>query len=288
MEKLGTSLISILESIKIAPGAKPPPPPEYLKTVNADSLHTHDLIKRGKARYLVAGDVPCNCVNGYVYKRNGGNPMALPCPTCSSLARSLNRLQRAHLPNDAYDASLDTYIYDSPQQQAMVSDILSSYLPHIPPSLFMYGKSGNGKSTISYIIAKHLSLAGYKVKYVHHHHAFQKEKRSWGTNDSFLDSMLDNVDVLLLDEFGGLGGRSNYSEWFTTTTIEPIGIMYEKYRAGQLSIILTSNLTPKQIFTKLLDRNEMALSRLQNIFGNPLHMVGPDRRAKGQDVSRWI
>ena len=40
MERLGTALISILDGINIAPGAKPPPPPEYLKTVNADSLHT--------------------------------------------------------------------------------------------------------------------------------------------------------------------------------------------------------------------------------------------------------
>lgn len=288
MERLGSSVLKILDGINIAPGSEPPPPPAYLNTVNADSLHTHDLIKRGQARYLVAGDVPCNCAQGYVYKRIEYKPMAMPCPLCKNLTKGLNYLQRAHLPNDAYDASLDTYIYDSPQQQAMISDIISSYLPHIPPSLFMYGKSGNGKSTISYIIAKHLALAGYRVKYFHHHHAFQKEKQSWSKNTSFIDSIVDNVDILLLDEFGGLGGRANYSEWFITTTIEMIGIMYEKYRAGQLSIILTSNLTPKQIFNKLLDRNEMALSRLQNIFGNPLHMIGPDRRPKGKDVSKWI
>ena len=93
---------------------------------------------------------------------------------------------------------------------------------------------------------------------------------------------------MIFDEFGGLGGRSNYSEWFTYTTIELIGIMYEKFKSGQLSIILTSNMTPEAIFDKLLDKNSMALSRLENIFGNPLHMTGPDRRPKGNQVSKWI
>jgi DNA replication protein DnaC len=288
MEKLDTSMLTIIKNINIQPDAKPPPPPAYLKTVTADTLHTYDLIKRGQCRYIIAGEVPCNCAEGYVFKRIDHKPMALQCPQCSNLNKGLNRLQRAHLPNDAFDSTLETYIYDSPKQQAIINDVISSELPHMPPSLFMYGKSGNGKSTISYIIAKHLALAGYRVKYIHHYDMFQKEKQSWSTNSTVIDSIVDNVDILLLDEFGGLGGRGNYSEWFTNTTVELIGILYEKYRSGQLCIILTSNLTPKQIFSRLLDKNDMALSRLQNIFGNPLHMQGPDRRAKGNQVSNWI
>lgn len=259
-----------------------------LSGVNADNLHVNNMIKRGSSRYIVAGDVPCNCANGMISKREGHKFNSYPCHNCYHLRSGIHRIQRAHLPNDAIDSNLDDYIFESMEQEQIIRDILSIENPNIPPSLFMHGSAGNGKSTISYIIAKHLSLSGYNVRYIHHYHAFQKEKKSWSESRSYLDSIVDNIDVLILDEFGGLGGRSNYSDWFKYTTIELIGILYERYKANQLSIILTSNLDPKKIFYNLLDKNEMALSRLQNIFGNPLHMEGPDRRKKGDQVSSWI
>lgn len=261
------------------------------RAVSADDLHKLDLIVKGESRYLVANDIPCNyCHAGYISKRIDHYSLAVPCDNCHSLKTGLQRIQRAHLPNDAYEASLESYIFDSAAQEKIILEILSSQKSNheIPPSLFMYGGAGNGKSTISYILAKNLALSGYRVKYIHHYHEFQKEKKSWSTNQSHLDHLLDNVDVLVFDEFGGLGGRSNYGDWFTYTTIELIGIMYEKYKAGQLSIILTSNMNPGDIFNKLLDKNNMALSRLENIFGNPLHMKGPDRRPKGNQVSKWL
>ena len=267
----------------------PPAAPSY-SDINADELHGRGLIKRGEARYIVASEVPCTCHNGYTTIREGSYSTAVKCPNCYSLKMGLRRIQRAHLPNDAYDSALCNYIFDSRQQKQIIEDILFAHKSNNdqPASLFMYGGAGNGKSTISYILAKHLCLNGYRVKYIHHYHEFQKEKKSWSSNESHLDSLLDNVDVLIFDEFGGLGGRSNYSDWFQYTTIELIGIMYEKYKSGQLSIILTSNMNPTDIFNKLLDKNSMALSRLENIFGNPLHMQGPDRRPKGNQVSKWI
>jgi len=258
--------------------------------VSPDHLHKMDLILKGEKRYLVAGNIPCHCHDGYNSERSGGYPMAIPCNHCYTLKKGLQRIQRAHLPNDAYECSIENYIFDSQVQEQLVSEVITAKKAAniVPPSMFMYGGAGNGKSTISYIMSKYLCLNGYRVKYIHHYHEFQKEKKSWSSNESHLDKLLDNVDVLVFDEFGGLGGRTHYSDWFTYTTIELIGIMYEKFRAGQLSIIMTSNMTPDLIFNKLLDKNAMALSRLQNIFGNPLHIKGPDRRPKGNQVSSWI
>lgn len=258
--------------------------------VSPDHLHKMDLILKGEKRYLVAGDIPCHCHDGYNSERSGGYPIAVPCKHCYILKKGLQRIQRAHLPNDAFECSIENYIFDSQVQEQLVSEVITAKKAAniVPPSMFMYGGAGNGKSTISYIMSKYLCLNGYRVKYIHHYHEFQKEKKSWSSNESHLDKLLDNVDVLVFDEFGGLGGRTHYSDWFTYTTIELIGIMYEKFRAGQLSIIMTSNMTPDLIFNKLLDKNAMALSRLQNIFGNPLHIKGPDRRPKGNQVSSWI
>lgn len=289
MERLDLSkLTDLLTSLQATIDTTAKAPRLDTSSLDADCLHDHELILRGSNRYLVAGKVKCDCSNGYVFERVNQYPMAVPCPNCYEMTKGLHRLQRAHLPNDAYDAALSNYIPDSPAQEAIIRDILSYSKPSIPPSLFMHGGAGNGKSTISYILAKHLCLAGYNVKYIHHYHAFQEEKKSWGDGRDYLNSLVDNVDVLIFDEFGGLGGRSKYSEWFMYTTIELLGILYEKYRAGQLSIIMTSNMSPKRIYKDLLDKNDMALSRLQNIFGNPLHMTGPDRRPKGNQVSQWI
>ena len=284
-------LVGLLDSLQasISDTTETPPVSDY-SDVSVDDLHKQQLIKRGESRYLVANDIPCNCHAGYTTERINGYSTAIPCKNCHSVKMGIRRIQRAHLPNDAFNSALENYHFDSREQQKTIMDIMNNHKSNKdqPASLFMYGGAGNGKSTISYILAKHLCLNGYRVKYIHHYHEFQKEKKSWSTNNSHLDHLLDNVDVLIFDEFGGLGGRSNYSEWFTYTTIELIGIMYEKFKSGQLSIILTSNMTPEVIFDKLLDKNSMALSRLENIFGNPLKMTGPDRRPKGNQVSKWI
>jgi len=289
MERLDLSkLADMLTSLEASIDTSARPPRLDTSTVDADTLHDNDLVVRGSNRYLVAGNVKCDCSNGYVFKRVENRPMAVPCPNCYELTKGLHRIQRAHLPNDAYDSALCNYIPDSTEQETIIRDMLMYSKPSIPPSLFMHGGAGNGKSTISYILAKHLCLSGYNVKYIHHYHAFQEEKKGWGDGRDYLNSLVDNVDILIFDEFGGLGGRSRYSEWFMYTTVELLGILYEKYKAGQLCIIMTSNMDPKDIYNKLLDRNDMALSRLQNIFGNPLHMTGPDRRPKGNQVSSWI
>tara|TARA_Y100000592_G_scaffold9199_2_gene12852 strand:+ start:172 stop:1050 length:879 start_codon:yes stop_codon:yes gene_type:complete len=290
MQKIDFSeLSSLLESLKRSiPESSPPPVYEDYSDISADQLHTKGFIKKGESRYIIAGEVPCSCDFGYRTEYKGNVSTAYPCKNCYQLLKSLQRIQRAHLPNDSLECSLDQYIFDSAAQKAVIREMITTSYPNQTPSLFMYGGAGNGKTTISYILAKYLCLNGYRVKYIHHYHEFQKEKKSWSSNQSHLDQLLDNVDVLIFDEFGGLGGRSSYSDWFINTTIELIGIMYEKFRSGQLSIILTSNMNPNDIFKKLLDQNHMALSRLENIFGNPLFMKGPDRRPKGNQVSKWI
>jgi len=57
-----------------------------------------------------------------------------------------------------------------------------------------------------------------------------------------------------------------------------IAAIYERWSSGDLAVVMTTNLTPKQIMIDLLDKNEAMLSRIKSMFGRPVEMVGRDRR----------
>jgi DNA replication protein DnaC len=112
---------------------------------------------------------------------------------------------------------------------------------------------------------------------------YRRHKKSWNDpalrNKNYLDEFLKDVDILLFDEFGGLGGGiDQHTAWFKNTTIEFLGTVYEKFRAGQLSVVMTSNIQPKEIVTKVLNKNYSAMSRLNSMFNEPVEMRGKDRR----------
>jgi DNA replication protein DnaC len=108
-----------------------------------------------------------------------------------------------------------------------------------------------------------------------------------GKDDNPLDHWLANTDLLLFDEFGGIGGGANMTEWFKATTIDIIQRIYERWAAGKLSIVMTTNLTPEELFNKALNRNKAGASRLQAIFKKPIKMQGRDRRGDNGDLSAW-
>jgi DNA replication protein DnaC len=99
---------------------------------------------------------------------------------------------------------------------------------------------------------------------------------------------LHDVDVLLLDEFGGLGGGvKKYSDWFRNTTIELIGSIYERWKAGRMAVIITTNIFPIALKETLFEDNYAALSRLQEMFQHPIQITGPDRRKPLNKQSVW-
>ena len=57
-----------------------------------------------------------------------------------------------------------------------------------------------------------------------------------------------------------------------------IGAIYQRWKAGKMSVAMTTNMAPSEILRNLFDGNRAALSRLQSIFGEPIEMEGPDRR----------
>ena len=98
---------------------------------------------------------------------------------------------------------------------------------------------------------------------------------------------MTDTDLLLFDEFGGIGGGANMTDWFKATTIDIIQRIYERWSAGKLSIVMTTNLTPDELFNRALNRNKAGASRLQAIFNKPIHMQGRDRRGDNRDLSAW-
>jgi DNA replication protein DnaC len=282
MKRLGDNeelkvLLHSFKAILEDQGRTRPEPPEHhdWTDFDADYFHLNGLIRAGRNRSLAINDPLCNsCVEGYEYVRDGIHPNAILCRNCGKLRKSLNRLLRAGLPNDALNACISSYEFDSPNQQGAFYEIMNWDGQTSPPSFMMYGQPADG----------------FKVKYAHHYRAFEAEKKSWAkkTGSSHLDYFLHDVDVLLLDEFGGLGGGvKKYSDWFRNTTIELIGSIYERWKAGRMAVIITTNIFPIALKETLFEDNYAALSRLQEMFQHPIQITGPDRRKPLSKHSVW-
>lgn len=299
LKKLGDdirlkSMIIAFNELLNDPNRIKPDPPTFKDWTNFDPdyYHLNGLLKTGRNRTLTAIDPICGyCVEGYEYVRDGIHPNAISCRNCGHLRKSLNRLIRAKLPNDAINACISDYEFDSQDQENAFNHLMNwSRDSMVPPGLLMYGKPGNGKSTLLYIIAKHKTADGYNVKYAHHYHTFEQQKSSWNKKNgsNHLDNFLYGVDVLLLDEFGGLGGGTkNYSDWFKNTTIEFIGSIYERWKSGRMAVVITTNVYPSLMKNTLFDNNYAVLSRMQDMFKHPIEIKGPDRRPALNLHSAW-
>lgn len=260
-------------------------PPRELKSwrnLTPLDLHQGYLIPRGG--YLAGLDLEyCGrCQEGFVHRRDGNYLIASFCLDCEIPRRRLKRITAAQLPLDARDAHLGMYDFDNVNQESQVAELLAhSREDDLPPAMMMYGSSGNGKTTLLYAIAKEFAWRGLRVRYTTHTRLFEAEKRSWSKTGerSPLESWLDDIDVLLFDELGGIGGDARASEWYRDKTRELIGLIYERWSAGDLAVVMTSNLSPAQIVSRLLDNSGAMISRLKSLFPDPIEMIGPDRRA---------
>ena len=91
----------------------------------------------------------------------------------------------------------------------------------------------------------------------------------------------------MFDEFGGIGGKANMTDWWKATTTDIIQRIYEQWAAGKLAIVMTTNMNPNELFSKALDSNRASASRLQAMFKRPIQMQGQDRRADKQELAFW-
>ena len=84
---------------------------------------------------------------------------------------------------------------------------------------------------------------------------------------------------------GGIGGSAHKTSWITSFNADLYGSIYERWESGDLSIVTTTNLTPRQ-FMQSIDNNQAIASRFNAMFNEPLKLIGRDRRKK-QDLKHW-
>ena len=110
-------------------------------------------------------------------------------------------------------------------------------------------------------------------------------KASFNKERLNLHEMLERVDLLCLDELGGMGGGGHWSAWYKGQVLEMVSAMHDRWASKRLAIVATSNLTPARILDDLCEGNTAAESRLGQMFGRPVQMIGRDRR--GGVLSGW-
>ena len=260
--------------------------------LTGENLEEMGVIDRGAPRLTVKTLEHCGrCDEGWIRIEDTRNCVKL-CPYCEIPRRKAKRLNDLELPADALDMNLRRYEWDTPQQEQAVTRLLNHIVnpqqPH-SPSAFMWGSPGNGKTSLLYSVARWGCFRGKRVTFTSHTKLMNSIKDTWGEKNAKdpLRRWLDTCDVLLLDELGGLGGKGNHSTWYTTTTTEIIGAMYERWAGGKLSILMTSNLSPVSV-AKMFDRNAAIMSRLNAMFGAPIQMIGDDRRQRNsQELKAW-
>lgn len=260
--------------------------------LTGENLEEMGVIDRGAPRLTVKTLEHCGrCDEGWIRIEDTRNCVKL-CPYCEIPRRKAKRLNDLELPADALDMNLRRYEWDTPQQEQAVTRLLNHIVnpqqPH-SPSAFMWGSPGNGKTSLLYSVARWGCFKGKRVTFTSHTKLMNSIKDTWGEKNAKdpLRRWLDTCDVLLLDELGGLGGKGNHSTWYTTTTTEIIGAMYERWAGGKLSILMTSNLSPASV-AKMFDRNAAIMSRLNAMFGAPIQMIGDDRRQRNsQELKAW-
>ena len=277
------------------------------------NLEAHDFIDR-QAMTLTCKPVSyCGeCQQGYYYERVEGMTSleAKMCLRCEKPRRWMTRLNNMGLPPDAIGMHLDTYEPDSPQQLQAISRCLewlrtpdTSSKEHLrqAPNLLLHGPPGNGKSSFLYAYAREAATCsklviknnkrrprGVKVKFISHSQLLSNIKKTWNDKSAQdpLKDWLEGVDVLLIDEFGGVGGSANKSAWWKQQTIDLIQEFSQLWASGKLQVILTTNLSPREVLASLGD-NAAAQSRLGAMFPQPIKMVGRDRRVERVNASAW-
>ena len=259
-----------------------------------DNLETHRFIDLD-AGYLRPKLVPhCGeCQDGWLYRwlEDRRAQEAKMCPKCERPRRWLQRLDKMRLPSDAINMSFTTYDADSQEQRQQIDSMLEYLrggLQGHPKGQYFYGPPGNGKTSLLYCYAREAAYLGIKVKYISHIGIMNQIKASW-KNKSAEDPLKDwlaGIDLLLIDEFAGVGGSANKSPWWLSQTVELIQEIYQQWSAGELAVVMTSNVYPQQMLN-IFSSNPAVKSRLGAMFRRPCEMVGRDRRLDQVDMSAW-
>ena len=230
------------------------------------------------------------CQDGWIITRvdYSSSPTSRMCQRCEVTRRWMNRLNKLELPLDAVGMSLDVYEPDSPRQVEVIQSMLD-YLnrgDETSPAVLCYGPPGNGKTSILYAIAREACELRWKVRYTSHTQIMNDIQGSWNDKNKAnpIERWLEGVEVLLLDEWCGIGGSAMKQGWWIKQSIELIEQIHRRWKAGTLAVILTTNVYPKQMFNTF--SNSAFESRMVGMF-KACEMKGRDRRKDDLDLTHW-
>jgi len=273
------------------------PKKEYLdfSHLTDRNLESNNWVYRHKPKYTVKEIPYCGaCLYGKNYHRDPktNNQYSSTCKRCEVTRRRVVKLNKLELPPDAFGMNFGQYEWDSELLQNRIR-----YLMHWisygdedrpkSPSAYIYGSPGNGKTSLLYCLAKEAVFSDLRVKYITHQQMIELKYQSFNGGSNPLDTWLDNVDLLLFDELGGIGGMNRKkTDWLMSFNADLYGSMYERWESGDLSIVITTNLTP-YAFMQSIDNNPAIRSRFDAMFNEPIRMNGKDRRRPESDFKHW-
>lgn len=296
MKRLGDSpeINHLLKSLKSVIADRPasavePKPYLSFKHLNATNLETEGIVYPAAACYTTKPIPYCGrCGDGWVrVVQPDGSSAVHICEDCERPRRRLKKINDLQLPSDARGAHLDMYEWDSAEQRARINGLLrwmkyGQAHEARSPSVLMHGPQGNGKTTLLYSLAKEAIFNDYKVLYTTHSELLESIKSTWSNKSKSPisnGSWLDGVELLLFDELGGIGGNIERGDWVYRDTVKMIGHIYERWSSGSLSIVMSTNMKPVQI-GHFFNRNYAVMSRIVDIFSDPIEMTGADRRVQ--------
>ena len=266
---------------EIVPEPTPEPLPS-LKKMSVDDLYKYDLTSMKwddseKRNYItIKSFKPCGrCHEGYIHIEEH-NAMS-PCPHCLQAERKAKRIERARLPLDATSKTFKNYEMKAEFKSLAAQVRRWSQTQNKEAGPLIYGPPGTGKSHFAYACAHQLIWSGFKVRYATHSSLLDLERASWSDkkSESPLRNLLRGINVLILDEVGGVGGGyGKVSDWVKRTTSEMLDSIYRQWSSGDLYVLMISNV---QLHVFMRTYNEALQSRLREMV-EPILINGEDRR----------
>jgi len=145
--------------------------------------------------------------------------------------------------------------------------------------LWFMGDVGTGKTTLAMLVSKSALDAGRSVAIYSLPRLLAEIRTTFDdSSDRSYVGLLDklsSVDLLHIDDVGA----EKSSDWVLEQLYSIVNARYEDERA----IVLTTNLDPEALAEQITPRT---VSRLMEICGDPLPLLGQDHRRPGVDEAR--
>ena len=257
--------------------------------LTGQNLEAENRVDLESARFQVKLPKLCGrCADGFISIARNTSKI---CPFCKIPKDRIKRLNKLNLPAGARNMHLDCYEFDSEKQHQCINQIINDMRTgEFGKGAFLFGRPGNGKSSILFALARWATMEGYRVLYSSHTDLLEAVQATWKSKDyeDALDSFLFGYKqgsqrqktLLLIDEFGGPGGSLPKHDWIVKSSNKLVHKLYEYFQSNLVTCVITSNLHPRNLFSSLL--NESSKERMLEML-NAVEMKGASRRQATHD-----